>query len=124
MFSILFQHLLVWLAEVSYQMAPSPPHYQALAVQSRLELQPIYFMPEPITVSSGIPSPDPPNDMMKIAAILRALQDDIRFAGRVSVIRQTIVGAIHVFHCLAFPHVNFCRLTTRSGNASIELFPP
>ena len=43
---------------------------------------------------------------MKIAVILRALQGDIRFAARVSVIHQTIVGAIHVFHCSALSHVN------------------
>ena len=52
------------------------------------------------------PSQDPPNDMMEIAATLRTLRNDARFAGRASVIRQTIVGTVDVSICFAFPHMN------------------
>lgn len=54
MFSFLVQYLLVWLAEVSHQLLPLPPCYQDLAVHSRLQLQQVYHMPEPTTVSSSI----------------------------------------------------------------------
>jgi hypothetical protein len=54
MFSYLLQDLLVWLAEVSHQMSPFAYRYQNLAVLSRLQLQQVYHMPEPITVSSNV----------------------------------------------------------------------
>lgn len=94
MFSFLLQDLLVWLAEVSHQISPLVPRYQNLALQSRLQLQQIYHMPEPITVGSTLNFTwkARPNNVMQIAATLRTLQDDIRFARRNNVIRQTIVG--------------------------------
>src|ERR1700733_4129343 len=42
---------------------------------------------------------------MDIAAALLAIRDDIQFSRRAGVICYTIVGAIEVFHCLAFPYI-------------------
>jgi len=65
MFSFLIQDLLVWLAEVSHHISPLAPRYQNLALRSRLQLQQIYHMPEPITVNSNIhhTSEEQPDDV-------------------------------------------------------------
>lgn len=53
MFSYVLQDLLVWLGEVSHQTSPRVPRYQKLAKHARSQLQQVYHMPEPITVSSN-----------------------------------------------------------------------
>lgn len=108
MFSFLLQNWLVWLGEVSHQMSPLAPRYRNLAIQSRLQLQQVYHMPQPITVHFlfYLASRDRTNTMMQIATTLRALRDDVRFAGRAAVIRQAIVSSIKAPH-LTFPNANF-----------------
>jgi len=50
MFSFLVRDMLIWLGEVSHEELPHVPRYQDMALRSRLLLQQIYHMPEPITV--------------------------------------------------------------------------